>query len=283
VQVPKPKKHIMKDITEFVTTRMENGDEMVLSLDVNDALEGKADDFSAMVPSTGLVDIIVDSHGEVARTCLRGRRIIDYILVSPGITHAVQNCGELGIHDAMLSDHSGCWVDFDGSKLFNGATEGFSSVLQLPFTMRETVKLEKFTKALEDHLTAKNVESRLEILRRIECEDRFADENYISLYEAIAMDVDSAMQTGITAAKRATIEYARSPALTEAASLVRYWRNLLLARRNNIGLSAATLDFGRCHNLPVTVPGASIINTNLHGAWEHLRTVQNEAEERRSA
>ena len=31
------------------------------------------------------------------------------------------------------------------------------------------------------------------------------------------------------------------------------------------------------------MPGATIINTNLHGAWEHLRTVQNEAEERRSA
>ena len=57
-----------------------------------------------------------------------------------------------------------------------------SSVLQLPFTMKETVKLENFTKSLEDHLKAKNMESKLDILRRIECEDGFADENYISLY-----------------------------------------------------------------------------------------------------
>jgi hypothetical protein len=92
-----------------------------------------------------------------------------------------------------MSDHTGCWVEFDGKKLFNGATEGLSLVLQLPFTMRETVKLEKFTKALEDHLSAKNVESRLETLRRIECEDGFADENYIALYESIATDFDTAM------------------------------------------------------------------------------------------
>ena len=59
--------------------------------------------------------------------------------------------------------------------------------------MRETVKLEKFTKALEVHLSAKNVEIRLETLRRIECEDGFADENYIPLYETIAKDADTAM------------------------------------------------------------------------------------------
>ena len=31
------------------------------------------------------------------------------------------------------------------------------------------------------------------------------------------------------------------------------------------------------------MPGANIINKHLHGAWEHLRKVQNETEERRSA
>ena len=59
--------------------------------------------------------------------------------------------------------------------------------------MREMIKLEKFMKALEDHLSAKNVEIRLETLRRIECEDGFAEENYIALYESITTDVDSAM------------------------------------------------------------------------------------------
>ena len=106
----------------------------------------------------------------------------------------------------------------------------------------------------------------METLRRIECEDGFADENYIALYESIATDVDTAMQAGISAAKRANAGYARSPALTEAASLVHYWRTLLSARRNNIGLSAAAIKFRRRHDLPTTVPGANIINTNLHGA-----------------
>ena len=75
------------------------------------------------------------------------------------------------------------------------------------------------------------------------------------------------MQAGINAAKQANVGYARSPALTEAASLVRYWRTLLSARRNHIGLSAATINYVCRHNLPTTVPGISIINKHLHGSW----------------
>ena len=52
--------------------------------------------------------------------------------------------------------------------------------------------------------------------------DGFADENYIALYESIATDVDAAMQAGINTVKRANVGYARSPALTEAVSLIRY-------------------------------------------------------------
>ena len=68
---------------------MENGDETVLSLDVNDAIDGRSNDFSTVVDSTGIVYIIAEKHNEVARTCLFGKRRIDFVLFSPVITHAV--------------------------------------------------------------------------------------------------------------------------------------------------------------------------------------------------
>ena len=68
---------------------MENGDETVLSLDVNDAIDGRSNDFSTVVASTGIVYIIAEKHNEVARTCLLGKRRIDFVLLSPVITHAV--------------------------------------------------------------------------------------------------------------------------------------------------------------------------------------------------
>ena len=66
------------------------------------------------------------------------------------------SCGakvrEIGIQDAIISDHSGCWVEFDGVELLNGSTEVLSSFIQLPFIMQEMEKLEKFTTALDEHL-----------------------------------------------------------------------------------------------------------------------------------
>ena len=87
--------------------------------------------------------------------------------------------------------------------------------------MRDQAKLEKFLKAMENHLEAKNVEHRLGELDKRETTDGFADDGYITLYEGIAADVNAAMQAGINAAKRVNVGYARSPALTEASSLVR--------------------------------------------------------------
>jgi hypothetical protein len=58
VQTPKPKKYAMEAITGFVTKCMEAGDEIVLSLDENDTIDGHANDFSKMVAETGLANIL---------------------------------------------------------------------------------------------------------------------------------------------------------------------------------------------------------------------------------
>ena len=108
-------------------------------------------------------------------------------------------------------------------------------------------------------------------------------EGYISLYEAFVVDVNSATQSGINAEKRANVGYAHSPALTEAASLFSFWRNIHWSQRTNIGLSDAPVAFGTKLSLPMLVPSSREINTHLHEAWANLRKVQNEAEERRLA
>ena len=56
---------------------------------MNDAIDGRSNDFFAVVASTGIVYIIAEKHNKVARTCLLGKRRIDFVLLSPGITHVV--------------------------------------------------------------------------------------------------------------------------------------------------------------------------------------------------
>ena len=78
-------------------------------------------------------------------------------------------------------------------------------------------------------------------------------EDYQLIYERIAGDVDAALQAGINAAQRKNVGYQRSPALTEVAAIVRYWRTQLSAVRNSIGLSQCTVSFATKHSLPTAV------------------------------
>ena len=87
---------------------------------------------------------------------------------------------------------------------------------------------------------------------------------------------------GIKAASKPNVGYARSPALTEAASIVRYWRAQISSNRNNVGLSCGIRTFALKHSLPTSVLVFESIITKLHDAWKSLRVVQQTAEEERS-
>ena len=97
-----------------------------------------------------------------------------------------------------------------------------------------------------------------------------------------ALDVDDAMFAGIKAASKPNVGYARSPALTEAASIVRYWRAQISSNRNNVGLSCGIRTFALKHSLPTSVLLLESIITKLNDAWKALRVVQQTAEEERS-
>ena len=90
---------------------------------------------------------------------------------------------------------------------------------------------------MEVHLEDQYVERRLGRLQRSILEGAIATGAQVEEYEKIARDVDAAMKAGIAASSRPNFGFHRYPALTDAASIVRYWRLQLTARRNNIGLS----------------------------------------------
>ena len=90
------------------------------------------------------------------------------------------------------------------------------------------------------------------------------------------------MQAALKAAVRPNVGFARSPALTDAASIVRYWRHQLSANRNRIGLSTCLKVFAVKHDLPVSIQSKAVIFTHLHAAWTDLRAVQRKADVKRS-
>ena len=95
--------------------------------------------------------------------------------------------------------------------------------------MRDTSKLKRFTEVMEEHLVRQSVERRLGCLQGSIPEGAVATGAQVEEYEKIARDVDDAMKAGIAASSRPNVGFHRSPALTDAASIVRYWRLQLTA------------------------------------------------------
>ena len=236
-------------LTKFIVARTKVGEEIILSIDVNERLleGGRMREF---LTSTGLIDPIEARHGVPPRTCVRGKHRIDYILISPSLQSAVTRAGHLGIHDAIQSDHCGIWLEFDGRKLFRGSTEHLGSTVEAPFTAREISKMDKYVATMEAHLKETKGEERL---KQLITENQLQEDVFIETYEKISRDIDEAMKAGMNKVRRKNVGFARSPELTRAASLVRYWKTQLRATRNKVVMFKATLTFAKKNDLPVTV------------------------------
>jgi len=252
---------------------------MILAMDANDTMDAEKSQLKRFITSTGLIDSMSHRHRHPPRTCIKGARRINYIFLSPTLVPAMRRVGQLGIQDAILSDHCGIWIDFNVRKLFKGSTESLSSILEAPFNLRQTMKVEKYIATMESHLKETRVEERLDALAATQ----LSLPEYVEQYEKIRMDADVAMQAGVKAVRRKNVGYARSPALMKAASLVRYWKTQLSSLRTSSPFSEKTVEFAKTHVLLQSVQSSAIIFQGLHQAWAHLRHVQKYAAELREA
>ena len=127
-----------------------------------------------------------------------------------------------------------------------------------------------------------SVERRLGRLQRSIPEGAVATGAQVEECDKITRDVDDAMKAGIAASSRSNVGFHRSPALTDAASIVRYWRLQLTACRNNIGLLEKIIRFATNQDLPTTVEPLETITRALHDAWDDLHAVQQKSQEHRA-
>ena len=130
---------------------------------------------------------------------------------------------------------------------------------------------------MESHMAETRVSARLAQLEA--AGQHMGGQLFIQEFERISADVDDAMRAGINTVRRRNVGYARSPTLTRAATIVRYWKTQLRAARQNVALSKAAVKFAQQHSLPTEVQSSSAIFENLHKAYAHLRHIQQHAAE----
>ena len=205
-EYPNPRKYCLDALQTFIEGERRGGAEIILSLDANSTTQEGANAFTSMIVETVLVDAISHHHGaHLPHTCLRGRRRLDYMLVTPALLPYLRRSGHFGIQDAIPSDHVGCWIEFDGTALFRGATECLSSTLKMPFNLRQMSAVETFISIMEMHFIAQNVEKRIERMQNSFARGEMTEDEYEAEYGNIALDVNDAMFAGIKAASKPNV------------------------------------------------------------------------------
>ena len=182
----------------------------------------------------------------------------------------------------IFSDHVGVLIELNGRKLFQSSTANMGTARVKALNLRDQKQCDRFLQVVDAHMQHQNVDERSAKLQTEMPYGIFATPAQERKYERIAADVDDAMNAGITAVCHTNVGYHRSPALTSAANLVRYWKHQRQARRHDVGLSTRLIQYAQLNGLPQSVLRELDILQHLRESWAALRTVQTQAREERS-
>jgi hypothetical protein len=118
---PNPRQQILKDLTTLITTKRNEGLRPILMMDANgDYLKGKDKELADFIAANGLCDPFYEKFQISPSTYVHGPNRLDYILMDPALTGAIERIGYLGTHDGAMSDHVMAVVDVCERKLFDG-------------------------------------------------------------------------------------------------------------------------------------------------------------------
>jgi len=94
----------------------------------------------------GLCDPLREQHhqGDPPATYSRGSSRIDYILISTSLLEAVQRSGILPYHTVFISDHRGCYVDFDAAALFGSPTAALAPEIYRGLRLQDPRIVQKY-------------------------------------------------------------------------------------------------------------------------------------------
>jgi len=149
---PDPNHQFILDLHSWVSHLQQDGTQVILGIDNNDELnpshgqivplqycsdipttkQNHNGSLDTLVRSTGLIDILHHHHksSTYPPTYMRGRKMIDLILVSASLLPAVTRSGILPYHSVFQGDHHPCYVDIDVSLAFDGKTSSISPPCQ---------------------------------------------------------------------------------------------------------------------------------------------------------
>ena len=114
-----PRQAFILDLKKFIQSSQQAGDAIILSGDFNETMSENNSGIARLACECGLVDIFSIRLGNdiSPSTYQRGKKRLDFILISPSLTEAVIAAGYDPFGYRVVSDHRGYFIDLDANKL----------------------------------------------------------------------------------------------------------------------------------------------------------------------
>ena len=134
-----PRKAFIRDLQQFIKAAQAEGDSVILSGDFNETMTETNSGMAALAAECGLIDLfsIRLSNADNPVTYQRGRKRLDYILMSPNLVHSVQAAGYDPFGYRIVSDHRGYFIDLEAERIFGSTPAQLASHQHRDFSSRD--------------------------------------------------------------------------------------------------------------------------------------------------
>lgn len=180
---PDPHRQLILDLQAWIEKLIEADHSIILALDNNEDLlsirghympldsdttkhvfnQHHDGSLASLAITCGLVDILGEQHTErpFPSTYSRGKKRLDYILVSSNLAPAVLRSGILPYHSLFHSDHRPCYIDIDSILIFNENTHALQPQCSRSLQLTDPRKVQKYKEAFYKQLDYHKVIEKL--------------------------------------------------------------------------------------------------------------------------
>jgi hypothetical protein len=186
------------------------------------------------------VDILAIQHlaRPLLSTYIRGKKRIDYILVSASLQESVLWSDILPYSTVFNGHHHTCFIDFNYLPLFGDTTHPLAPSCQRSLQLSDPRKVSKYNEILHEQLEYHKISDRCSSLMEATKNNQWSP-NHTNSYERLYIETlitESMLYAERSCSKKYTKYFEWSPGLIQAVETVRFW-HLLLKRSKGLPIS----------------------------------------------
>jgi hypothetical protein len=243
-KIPHPHRQCMLDLQAWITILQKKGSYVIVIMDNNEDILQHQGSYSplenietslirALTHNASLATLLLSCNLVVTlahqhtppypATYIRGKKRLDYILISAELVPAIQRTGILPFHQLCLGDHRACYLDLNATILFGSTTHTIVQPIYRQLRLGNPAIVTAYKSTLTKQLTYHKVKDKLLLLTEATTNGTWNHELQV-VYEKLDRTITEAMlHAEATSSPPIKKTYEWSPAQSQSTYEIKYW------------------------------------------------------------